>query len=118
MVGFGKSITVARREAWSSAYLDYNGLKSIVDDVEQYRTGTDPMWSFTPSSGELVSIRRASLLATNAGNANVSGTFTSLRMWKTAEPDGSVPAATPYKDIAGGPATVNADPWKQGDDAT
>jgi hypothetical protein len=35
MVGFGKSIRKARRNKWKSAYLDYDRLKSIVEDVDQ-----------------------------------------------------------------------------------
>lgn len=35
MVEFGKSILKARRNEWSSAYLDYDRLKAIVDDVDR-----------------------------------------------------------------------------------
>lgn len=34
MVGFGKSMVTAQRAAWKSAYIDYDGLKQIVFDIE------------------------------------------------------------------------------------
>jgi Major Facilitator Superfamily len=34
MVGFGKSIVMARRESWRQAYLDYDALKDIVNQIE------------------------------------------------------------------------------------
>ncbi|CAB9525160.1 SPX domain-containing membrane protein [Seminavis robusta] len=34
MVGFGKSIVLAGRDCWKQAYLDYDGLKEIVEEIE------------------------------------------------------------------------------------
>ena len=35
MVKFGKAIEQARRSGWENAYLDYNGLKQIIEDIER-----------------------------------------------------------------------------------
>ena len=35
MVGFGKSIVKARRQQWASAYIDYERLKRIVENIER-----------------------------------------------------------------------------------
>jgi hypothetical protein len=43
-----------------------------------------------------------------------SGTWTSLKLWRN-DPAG---AGTPYKSIQGNAATVNADAWKRGPDAS
>lgn len=40
-----------------------------------------------------------------------------LRAWKEATSDGSAPISPPYKEIIGGAAAINADPWKLGTDA-
>eukprot|EP00980_Cylindrotheca_fusiformis_P011284 scaffold2597_cov116-Cylindrotheca_fusiformis.AAC.12 len=48
MVAFGKSILKARREEWNSAYLDYDRLKSIIDDIN--RTLTEQQTTSSSSS--------------------------------------------------------------------
>ena len=37
-----------------------------------------------------------------------------LRVWKEARADGGLPAGAPYKEIAGGAAAFNGDPWRAG----
>jgi hypothetical protein len=44
--------------------------------------------------------------------------FNYLRMWYSAESDGTAPFRVPDKMIYGSPATVNADSWATGADFT
>lgn len=57
MVKFGKAIEKARRSGWENAYLDYNGLKQIIEDIEGI------LWSRDSE--------RTRLLGNNAGSAVV-----------------------------------------------
>lgn len=58
-------------------------------------------------------------LSTGTGQNQFKGRVERLAIWMgTASSDGTEPAAAPYKDISGTPVIVNADPWKQGADAT
>lgn len=83
-----------------------------VDDVLVIDQG------FTSTTPELPSNRILVLMATYGGAYQVEGEIYFLKTWKTANFDGSEPVATPYKVVEGTPAVVNADPWKQGTDAT
>jgi len=63
--------------------------------------------------------RAINLLQATTGANRWDGNVSSLKFWKnTYTSDGSIPAATPYKTIEGNAATINADPWKVGADAT
>ncbi|WP_298360947.1 hypothetical protein [uncultured Litoreibacter sp.] len=74
--------------------------------------------SFSSATPTLPSNRALLLLASNTGAYQVEGAVSRLAIWKTATSDGSLPAATPYKDFIGPAAVVNADPWRNGTAAT
>lgn len=73
---------------------------------------------FISATPTLPSNRRLLLLANSTGSNQVEGNITRLAVWKDAVADGSLPAQAPYKEIVGPASVVNADSWKQGDDAT
>lgn len=64
------------------------------------------------------SVRQISLLATNTGTSQATGVFTRIAVWKDATATGVDPASTAYKVLLGPAATVNADGWKLGSNAT
>jgi hypothetical protein len=73
----------------------------------------------TPTGGQFQTNRTVMFLDSNGlGAAQVKGAVTRVALWYDVTTDGSLPVSAPYKDIAGDAATVNADPWKQGADAT
>ncbi len=74
--------------------------------------------SFTSAAPTLPSNRALLLLANNTGAYQIEGTVSRLAVWKSATPDGALPASAPYKDLVGPASAVNADPWKNGADAT
>lgn len=69
-------------------------------------------------NGRLDANRAVSFLAKNNGTVQFVGQVETLRVWFSATPGGTEPAATPHKSIAGPAALANADPWKLGADAT
>jgi hypothetical protein len=74
--------------------------------------------SFTPQAN-FTSNRNVQFLArNNAGTDQVKGEIERLAAWLEATTDGTEPASPPYKEIAGGAAAVNADPWKSGTNAS
>lgn len=71
------------------------------------------------NSGAFADNRNLVFLAQNNGSSQAECEVESLKVWKNETVvDGVQPATTPYKVIEGDAATVNADPWKQGSDAT
>lgn len=73
--------------------------------------------SFTSVAPTLPSNRALLLLANNTGAYQVEAAVSRITVWKDATFDGSLPASNPYKDFVGPASAVNADPWKNGDDA-
>jgi hypothetical protein len=68
--------------------------------------------------GDFTSSRNVQFLARNtAGTDQIKGRVERLAAWLEATTDGTEPASAPYKEIAGGAAAVNADPWKSGTNA-
>ncbi len=99
---------------------------SIVGAID-LQAGTAQLWvgeqnvltrSFTSTSPTFPSNRRLSVFAISSGSAQVVADVRAVRIWSEVSGDVSDPAATPYKEIIGTAAVVNADPWKQGDDAS
>lgn len=74
--------------------------------------------AFTSGSGLLPDNRTLLLLATANGSYQTEGTMHRLDVWKAATVDGSDPASGAYKSLVGPASVVNADPWKQGSDAS
>lgn len=74
--------------------------------------------SIGTNNGALRSNREVWFLADNLASNQFVGDVEYLRLWAVASTDGTDPVATPYKEITGPAATANADPWKEGDDAT
>ena len=74
--------------------------------------------SFTSTAPTLPSNRRLLLLANSTGSNQVEGDITRVAVWKDAVGDNGLPAQAPYKDIVGPASVVNADSWKQGDNAS
>ena len=72
----------------------------------------------TNGNGVFQSNRAVSFLARNSGTPQFEGEVEFLKTWFSATVDGSAPAGTPYKAVAGPAAVTNADAWKLGADAT
>lgn len=71
-------------------------------------------------TGVFASTRSLSALTNSSGVGQTIGDFQWLRFWKSATAGGTAPVGTPYKAIeaSAGLATVNADTWKLGANAT
>ncbi len=74
--------------------------------------------TFVSATPTLPSNRRLLLLANSTGSNQIEGEITRVAVWKDAVLDSGLPAQAPYKDLVGPASVVNADSWKQGDDAT
>lgn len=99
---------------------------SIVGTIDLV-AGTAKLWvdgaevlseSFTSLSPTLPANRAWSVFATNSGASQVVADIRSVRIWNDVSGDANDPATALAKEIIGTPAMVNADPWKQGDDAS
>jgi hypothetical protein len=76
-------------------------------------------FALSANTGMFASTRNLGFLASDAGAFNFEGEVESLKVWKNASVvGGAQPGGTPYKTIEGYAATVNADPWKLGTNAT
>lgn len=74
--------------------------------------------SIGANNGALRSNREVWFLSDNLANNQLVGDIEYLRLWAVASADGTDPVSTPYKEVTGPAATANADPWKEGADAT
>ena len=72
----------------------------------------------TPGNGFFQSNRFIGFLSRGAGSLQFVGQVEYLKVWHSVTADGSEPTGVPYKLIAGSAATVNADAWKAGVNAT
>ena len=73
----------------------------------------------TVTIGTQFMTNRNAVMLDKGGTANqFKGRVERLALWYAATTDGAEPVAAPYKEITGNAATVNADPWKLGVDAT
>lgn len=70
------------------------------------------------TGGQFQTNRNVGFLDNGSGLYQFKGEVIRSAMWYAVTTDGSEPAGAPYKEIVGDAATVNADPWKQGADAT
>lgn len=73
--------------------------------------------TFSSTAPAFQTSRRVALLAEAFGSDQSKGTVQRAAAWFEATPDGTLPGGPPHGEIAGGAATVNAHPWKQGADA-
>ena len=74
--------------------------------------------SFTSANPAFPSVRQLAFLAQSNGASQAVVEVSRLKVWLVATPDGSTPLSSPRKVIEGSPATVNADTWKKGADAS
>ena len=92
---------------------DGTGLARVaVDGAEVFPPPGDPgAGAFATTTGQFAGSRSFEVLRSGAALdvARVS-------IWKSARPDGALPAEAPYKVIEGDAAAANGDDWKRGSD--
>tara|TARA_R110002051_G_scaffold146786_2_gene219592 strand:- start:77121 stop:80252 length:3132 start_codon:yes stop_codon:yes gene_type:complete len=90
----------------------------IAGTAKAWVDGTQVMDATVPVGTQFQAARNVLMLDSGNGNSQFKGAVERLALWFATTEDGSEPVAAPYKEITGGAATVNTDPWKLATDAT